>query len=160
MEVTNVQLMNVLNVLNVLYPYLSPKGMTDGEPNKEVVDSAETTFVNACGVIDQIFDDKKRWTCDTADKLAEALEQLYNTQSELNTISTAAVAQANRPSFILKPELTERKPGEWVAQYGKGRNALRGTGDTPHGAMLAFDLAYYDLTQIAAPQQPTQNNGQ
>lgn len=152
-EVTNVQISNALLIIQSLYPYLAPAAIASGEPNKEAIDSAETTFINACGVLDKILDEKKRWTCDAADALAVALEQLYLTQSELNTVSTAAVTQVHRPSFLLKPDLKERKPGEWVAQYGKSKNALKGIGATPHQAMLAFDMTYYNLTQESPNEQ-------
>lgn len=151
MEVTNAQIGNVLIVMNNLFPFLAASRSDDGM-EKNVATSAEGTFVRACNVLDSILDDENRWKTDTVDAMAKVLEQLYATQAELNANSAAALAQANRPSFLLKPSLVERKPGEWVAQYGSGRNALKGVGPTPYQAMLAFDMAYFNLTKIQ--QQP------
>lgn len=163
--VTNAQLMNVIYVISNLAPFLlrPTREITETQPDMDtaVVDSAATTFVKACAVLDTILDDKKRWDTLTTDSLEAALTKVYDEEAKRIAEHRTALQNLRRPSMILKPSLTFDQIGRmWVARHGEGVNALHATGRTPREAMFNFDLRFFDITNQQPPAEPDEDEQQ
>lgn len=166
LDVTFQQIHNASLAIQAVAPFLfldtrqrefGEKGQKD--PGNEVTDSAIVTFMKACSVLDNLLDDKARWTSERYTGLESALENTYRRQAELleaqRTLAETqaeAVAMATRPSMLLKPKLTQKKDGTFVARH----EIVKGEGKTIADALVAFDMAYFGLmdeTQQPPPEQ-------
>lgn len=155
-EMSNLQIANALLVMNSLIPFLlNPtrgrewqEGMpAQPELDREVNDSAVTTFTKVCGVLDAMLEDKRRWDIEQVDALAKSLQELYETQTRLLTEQTNVTMHMERPSTLLRPMLAQLSPTQWRVSYAE----LSATGSTPAEAMFNFDAAYMGLVPSAPP---------
>lgn len=96
-----------------------------------------------------ILDDSSRW--EPQDKGAEKLAQQALRESvKQSKAEQARIAEDNRPSSRLKPNLALLDPG-WVAWYGTPEPStisLHGIGQSPEAALEAFDKAYHARVKI------------
>lgn len=157
---SNSQINNALLVLEGLRPYLMEatrhREFVPGRPeqpelDREVIDSAVTTFTKACDVLDVILNDKRRWDTHQLDTVGKELEKYFKEQTQFTEEQKKAAMQYQRASTILKPEL-QQSPEGWWAIYGD----LKALGASPGEAMYNFDALYYGLVQsvpVAVPQK-------
>lgn len=169
LDVTGQQIINARMVIEAVAPFLLVETQErklgiggQKDPGPEVVDSATTTFMKACVVLDKILDDTPRWISERYAGLEKALEEVYrkhavlaDSQRQLNEVQAQATATVSRPSLLLKPTIQRKKNGKWVVVHG----ALRGEGNTVAEAALAFDAAYFGLMVETGIDQSQETNG-
>lgn len=155
-DLTAVHLNQILGTIATLLPFVT---QADGDTlEKGVGMSASTSFIKACNVLDDILDDKRRWSLDSYDKLEASLLGLHEIIATRENETRDAIQAAQRPCILLKPTIKQLPDGVWECRYGKGRGSLVGYGETPNIACLGFDAEFYGLQEEAAKDEKTDSD--
>jgi hypothetical protein len=141
------QLSALLGITQALQPYLivypTEPGHSPPEKDGGIASAAETTFIKTCAKIDDLLEDKSRWSLETQDALYSACIETQEVQQKFIKTQTEAAASLMRPSFQVKPLLVLVEGG-YIAVHGDltSDGAVIGSGATPEAAMLDFDAAW------------------
>jgi hypothetical protein len=157
-SVTGAQIDNLLRICglmtNVLCnPYREQESIP-GASNApgEARDSAEATFINACSRLDDIINDKSRWSLDFQRSLEKKAEDIQVAQLKFVQAQTEAAAELKTPHFRFRPTLQKAQDGSWVAYLGdpadQTGNTIVGLGRNPAEALRSFD----EIFQGTVPQ--------
>lgn len=101
----------------------------------------ETTVIKASNVLDDILDNKDRWSTKSSQDTSAAIQDALSAQIVKTQTETNESIRKQYPSTLLKPALYQRN-GVWYVKYGKQKGALVGKGDTPYEAMRDFDVKF------------------
>lgn len=147
--VTNMQIHTLLQVAGQLtMVLLNPtREPTDSQPELDggVQAAAESAFIKCCGCLEEILSDKDRWSMQSQHTLEASLEAAYAAQIGYYNEQTSLTQLMQTPHHLYKPDLAPTTDGRYVAFVGSLNNleaAIYGIGDSPSGAMLAFDEVF------------------
>jgi len=159
------QLSALLGITQALQPYLILPPQEPGHAAPELdggtVSAAATTFIKTCAKIDDLLEDKSRWSLETQDALYAACIQTQEIQQKFIQTQTESAASLTRPSFQIKP-LLMLVEGGYIAVHGDltSDDVVIGSGLTPEAAMLDFDAAWnrrpVEQTKIIPVEDETQ----
>lgn len=146
---TQAQLNSLLGVFNMTSQFLIAARMQEiqqpegGKMDGGAISSAEATIMKVCDKLDEIMDEKARWSLDTQLTLEKALTEAYTENANMLREQAAAYQEARSPHAQWKPKLFKlTETGQWVAIVGDLQdldNSLVGLGDNPQQALEAFD---------------------
>jgi hypothetical protein len=141
------QLSALLGIMQSLQNYLllppQEPGHTPPELDGGALAAASTTFIKTCAKIDELLEDKSRWSLEVQDALYAACIQTQEFQQKFIRTQTESAAILQRPSFQIKPMLVLVEGG-YIAIHGDltSDGAVIGSGATPEAAMRDFDAAW------------------
>lgn len=116
--------------------------------------SLETTLIKASNVIDDILDDRERWSTAGAKRTHAMVQEALAAHTANLKAQTNESIRRQMPSAMLRPTIF-RRLNVWYARYGTGAGAVVGKGSTPREAMADFDYLYLTGNK---PNQCTGNN--
>lgn len=156
---TQSQVTVLLQVTGMMITALTSLNDEDATKQTEAHVAAENTFIKALERLDEMLDDKTRWT----PEFQKSLERLYEEQHENRTKAFKAQRQVAEiqarvanvqekvseemltPHFRYKPAIYQLEDGKWICLLGDPANSASGvigTGKTPKEAVEAFDAFF------------------
>lgn len=147
-HVTAIQINSLLGIVHSLTAALS-NGAGDEENSPAfdggVKSAMEAAIIRACGQLDSIIDDTKRWRIDHQRLLEQQLSEVYTSHKALLVLQKKAVSQMTAPHHTASPQLLKLDNGKWAAILGdvnKLDSCIIGYGDSPAAALQHFDEVF------------------
>lgn len=148
-SITNIQVNTLLQITNSLsILLLNPtREASEGGPELDggVIAAAEATFIKCCATLDNVLEEKNRWSMDMQNILEFQLGQAYASQTEFYKAQTALTNLAQSPHHRYKPTLAPTTDGSYIAFIGSINDlehSIYGLGESPEAAMRAFDEVF------------------
>lgn len=155
-----------LNTIATCREFLQPQNhgsLPLPEVSDATRDALEGTVRLACDRIDSLLITLTNQTGE--DELEAMIKERGKQEIEHTKASTAAeharkslIDTSNRPSILYRPTLLQTAEGAWVAFYGDPSDVntcVAAAGETPEGAMLAFDKEWVTKHPPKKQQQET-----
>lgn len=148
--VTNMQIHTLLQVAGQLTVILVNPMREPGSPQPESLDggvqsAAESALIKCCARLEDILDDKDRWSMQSQDTLEKSLEAAYAAQIGFYNEQTSLTKLMQTPHHLYKPDLAPTSDGRYIAFAGRLDKldiSIYGIGDSPSAAMAAFDEVF------------------
>lgn len=148
-HISAMQVTNLLSIFGAMGNFLIYSANVEEEKGGKldggVRMAAESTLVKVCAKLEEVIDEKPRWTAATYNDLESHLANIYKENARMLGAQAAAYEEVISPHYRLKPSLVKMTDGTWIAFCGDPTNldnALVGAGVSPQNALEAFDALF------------------
>jgi len=146
-QITQMQMGIILGSISTLLPYFRLSDEWSDDDSGGALDggtraAVSSTLIGLCNRLDEIIDDKSRWSLEATNKLEIQLENLYKAHSEVLVAQQEQLAYMARPHVRHNPTLVRLLDGSWAAILGSLNdleNSIVGIGGSPAQELDALD---------------------